>query len=93
MTGRRQISEAASVLAGSFALSRALQEDAMTTEPHQGRSVGCRFGRHRYETVGGDNDENRKDRHQECVRCGKIKEMDMYKPSDGRYLGGYGPLA
>jgi hypothetical protein len=85
---RQQFSEAASLLAGSFSLSRALQEDDMTTDLTYGKSIGCRLGRHHYQTVSGDNAENRADRHKECLHCGKIKEMDMYEPSDGRYLGG-----
>ena len=35
---------------------------------------------------------DRTDTRNACI-AGKIKEMDMYGPSDGRYLGGYGPLA
>lgn len=86
------INEATSLLAGSIRLSRALQEDKMATHPTQRKSVGCLLGRHRYQTVGGDNEENKKDRHQECLHCGRVKELDMYRPSDGRHLGGYGPL-
>jgi hypothetical protein len=88
LPGRQQVTEAASVLAGSFRLSRALQEDRMTTDLTHGKPIGCRLGHHHYQTVSGDNAENRKDRHKECVHCGKVKEMDMYEPTDGRYLGG-----
>lgn len=64
----------------------------MTTDLTDSKPLGCRLGRHHYETVNGDNAENKRDRHKECLRCGKVKEMDMYEPSDGRYLGGQGPL-
>ena len=93
LPGRQQVFEAASVLAGCFALSRALQEDAMPTDQKSHLPIRCRVGWHSYQTVGADNVENRKDRHKECTDCGKTKEMDMYGPTDGRYLGGYGPLA
>lgn len=85
---RQQVSEAASFLAGSFALRLSLREDAMTNGINTGKAVGCRLGRHHYQMVSGDNDENRKDRHKECRHCGKVKEVDMYQPSDGKYFGG-----
>jgi len=88
LRGRQQVSEAASVLAGSFRLSRALQEDDMNIDLTHGKPVGCRLGHHHYQTVSGDNPENKSDRHKECVNCGKVKEMDMYEASDGRYIGG-----
>lgn len=90
--GRRQVSEAASLLAGSFALYQALSKDDMTTDLSSGKPFFCRIGRHHYQTVTGDNLENRKDRHRECEYCGHVKEMDMYEPSNGRYMGSYGPL-
>ena len=93
LRSRQQVSEAASVLAGCLRLCRALQEGDMTTGLTHGKPIGCRLGRHHYQTVSGDNAENKRDRHRECLHCGKVKELDMYEPSDGRYLGGYGPLA
>src|SRR3954447_26187988 len=60
LRGRQQVTEAASVLAGSFRLSRALQEDDMTTDLTHGKPIACRLGHHHYQIVGGDNAENRK---------------------------------
>ncbi len=83
----RQLADATNVLLGSLALRRALQEDDVTALKAD-RRLGCRIGRHHYRVINGDNTENRSDRHLECVHCGKIKEIDMYEPSDGSTLGG-----
>jgi hypothetical protein len=85
---RGQISEAASALAGSLALRHAIQEDDMTPGLSSNKYFACRIGRHRYELVSGDNAENRADRHLQCKHCAAIKEVAMYEPSDGKYLGG-----
>jgi hypothetical protein len=89
---RQQVLEAASALAGSFALSRAIRENDMKMHTPQRRRLLCRLGRHDYRTIGAVNTENMRDRHKECTHCGKIKELDMYEPSNGRSLGGSGPL-
>ena len=53
-------------------------------------NVLCKTGKHKYQMVGDDNPENRKDRHLECIHCGKVKELDMYGKTDGKYMAGGG---
>lgn len=70
----RQITEAASLLGGVWALRRVLSEVGTDPGLSDWRSLRCRWGLHRYQLVNDDNPENRKYQHRECVRCGRIRE-------------------
>jgi hypothetical protein len=87
----RQIGEAASALAGSFALRSALTADPVGS-PVITTSWSCRIGRHRYQTVNEDNPENRRYQHRECVICGKIKEGPTadFPRTERSFMGGGG---
>jgi hypothetical protein len=50
----------------------------------------CRLGRHHYVLISDQNLENRRSTHLECSRCGKLKEIKEYRPTDGTHLAGGG---
>lgn len=62
----------------------------MTDEATTQQSWKCHAGRHHFVVVADNNPENLKSNHRECTRCGKIKEIKEYEPSDGKYLAGGG---
>jgi hypothetical protein len=90
----RQIAEAASAVAGSFALRSALRSVDSENVLVPTTAWSCRVGRHRYRTVNQDNPENRKYQHRECVICGKLKEGPAadFPRTDRPFMGGVSPL-
>jgi hypothetical protein len=91
----RQVREAASALAGCFALRSALHAADSTAIAVTATRWPCRLGRHHYRTVNQDNPENRKYRMKECIHCGKIKEGPDadYPRVDRPFMGGVSPLS
>jgi hypothetical protein len=86
----RQVTVAASSLAGSFALRAALKADS--ENPAMSINLSCRIGRHHYRTVNQDNPENRGYQYRECIMCGKTKEGTApdFPRSDRPFMGGGG---
>jgi hypothetical protein len=56
----------------------------MTQEPSDLR---CRVGRHHYVEVPDDNPEKRGQTHQECARCGHIRDRNEYLPGNPGLTG------
>ena len=82
-----QLSQAASLLAGSVSLRRALQErDVIVTEQDK-KDWRCRIGRHHYVGVQDDNPEVRGHSYLQCTRCGKRKDPPRYGQMPGTLLG------
>lgn len=75
LTVRRQIATAASLLAGSFALRRALSDPEKGATMSTHKPLRC-WVHHDYQRFNDDNPENRRNQHLECARCGKFKEDD-----------------
>ena len=71
---KRQIIEAASLLAGALEMRRALADAGTDGAPAERSPLSCRLGRHRYYPVNDDNPENRRYQHLECGRCGAFRE-------------------
>ena len=90
LSRRRQITEAASQLAGALSLRHVLKEREMTTVLQSAKYWKCQLGRHRYQLVNDDNPENRRSKHLECSRCLKLKEIKEYTPTDGKWMLGNG---
>ena len=86
----RQITVAASVLAGSVNLRHALQVRDGSDPLAGGRRWVCRLGKHQYVLVNDDNPENRRNMHKECILCDKVKDTKDYQPTDGRWMGRQG---
>lgn len=42
----------------------------------------CKLGRHHYVEVPDDNPEMRGHAHQECTRCGHVKDVNEYLPGN-----------
>ena len=56
--------------------------------PQESNNLRCRMGRHHYVEVPDDNEEMRGGTHQECTRCGHVKDKNVYQPGNPG-LGGY----
>ena len=55
-----------------------------------GKNWHCRLGLHHFALVNDNNPELLKSKHEECVRCGKFKEIKEYTPTQGQHLAGGG---
>ena len=72
-----QIGQAASLLACSLQLRRALQERDVVVTEHPGRDWRCRIGRHSYVWRRDDNPEISGRPYHQCVRCN-----ERFEPHD-----------
>jgi hypothetical protein len=75
-----QITNAASLLRGSFSLRYALKERTVTFAGNDRMDWRCRIARHHYIAKQDDNPEMRGLIYLECSRCGKPKDPPEYGP-------------
>ena len=88
-----QVPQAISLLVGSIALRRALNERDLPDSIVEKRDWRCRLGRHRYVVRQDDNPEMRGRGYLQCVRCGKPKDPPEYGPPSAPTIGLAGPVA
>lgn len=91
----RQLTNAASAVAGCFALRSAVKSTDAQSTLFAPTALSCRLGRHRYRIINHDNPENREYLLRECIRCGRIKDGPMAnsrRRDDGAFMNGASPL-